>query len=101
MEHLRNFDEYNFDELMVAFIGNTLRGKISGENFDKSIASCQNLFDFSPIKVLRYTVAMLGNLRGLLFLRNFSATLKIKIDARNYFLSRWPSSKIYSQKTSK
>ena len=24
---------------MVAFIGNTLRGKVSGENFDKSIAS--------------------------------------------------------------
>ena len=29
MEQSRNFDEYNFDELMVAFIGNTLRGKIS------------------------------------------------------------------------
>ena len=41
---------------MVAFIGNTLRGKVSGENFDESIASCQNSSDFSPIKILRYTV---------------------------------------------
>ena len=41
---------------MVAFIGNTLRGKIIGENFDESIASHQNLSDFSPIKVLHYTV---------------------------------------------
>jgi len=41
---------------MVAFIGNTLRGKVSGENFDESIASCQNLSDFSSVKVLRYTV---------------------------------------------
>ena len=56
MEHLRNFDELNFDELMVAFIGNTLRGKVSGENFDKSIATRQNWLDFSPVKVLRYTV---------------------------------------------
>ena len=41
---------------MVAFIGNTLREKVSGENFDESIASCQNLSDFSPVKILRYTV---------------------------------------------
>ena len=26
---------------MIAFIENTLRGKVNGENFDKSIASCQ------------------------------------------------------------
>ena len=43
---------------MVAFIGNTLRGKFSGENFDESIASRQNLSDFSPVKVLRYTAYM-------------------------------------------
>ena len=41
---------------MVAFIGNTLRGKVSGENFNKSIVSRQNSSDFSPIKVLRYMV---------------------------------------------
>ena len=42
---------------MVAFIGNTLKRKISGENFDESIASHQNSSDFSPAKVLHYTVA--------------------------------------------
>ena len=41
---------------MVAFIGNTLRGKVSGENFDESIASCQKICHFSPINVLRYMV---------------------------------------------
>ena len=46
----------NFDELMVVSIGNTLRGKVSGENFDESITCHQNLSDFSPVKVLRYTV---------------------------------------------
>ena len=42
---------------MVAFIGNTLRGKVSGENFDESIASHQNLSDFPPSKscAIRYT----------------------------------------------
>ena len=28
---------------MVAFIGNALRGKVNGENFDESIGSRQNL----------------------------------------------------------
>ena len=46
----------NFDELMVAFIGNTLRGKVNGENFDESIASRQNLSDFYHGKILRYNV---------------------------------------------
>ena len=41
---------------MVASIGNTLRGKVGGENFDESVASRQNSSDFSPIKILRYTV---------------------------------------------
>ena len=42
---------------MVAFIGNTLSGKVSGENFDESITSRQNSSDFPPVKVLHYTVA--------------------------------------------
>ena len=46
---------------MVAFIGNTLRGKVSGENFDELIASRQNLSDFSPVKILRCTVLKLLN----------------------------------------
>ena len=58
MEHSRNFDEQNFDELMVAFIGNTLRGKVSVENFDESIANRQNSSDFSSVKILRYTVTL-------------------------------------------
>ena len=41
---------------MVAFIGNALREKVSGENFDESIVSRQNSSDFSPVKLLRYTV---------------------------------------------
>ena len=45
---------------MVAFIENTLRGKVSGENFDESIASRQNSSDFSPVKILRYTVSLLA-----------------------------------------
>ena len=45
--HVRNFDEQNFDKLIVAFIGKVLTGKIERENFDKSLAVCQNLSDFS------------------------------------------------------
>ena len=41
---------------MVAFIGNTLRGKVSGESFDESIATRQNSSDFSPVKVLHYMI---------------------------------------------
>ena len=44
---------------MVAFIGNILRGKVSVENFDESIANRQNSSDFSSVKILRYTVYML------------------------------------------
>ena len=43
---------------------------------------------------------MLGNIKGSLFSRIFPATL-IKIRARDHFLSSWPSSKIYSRKTSR
>ena len=46
---------------MVAFIGNTLKGKISGENFDESIATRQNSSDFSAIKVLCNTVYIYTN----------------------------------------
>ena len=41
---------------MVAFIGNTLRRKVSVENFDELIANRQNSSDFSSVKILRYTV---------------------------------------------
>ena len=51
MEHSRNFDE-----LMVALIGNTLRRKVSVENFDELITNRQNSSDFSSVKILRYTV---------------------------------------------
>ena len=37
-----NFDEYNFDELIVGFVVETLRGKVSRENFDKSLAIRQS-----------------------------------------------------------
>ena len=41
---------------MIAFIGNTLRGKVSGENFDESLFSHQNLSDFSPSKFALYGI---------------------------------------------
>ena len=41
---------------MVAFIGNSIRRKVSGEDFDELIASRQNLSDFSPSKVCANTV---------------------------------------------
>ena len=56
IEHVRNFDEQNFDELIVAFIGKVLTGKDWKENFDESLAVCQNSSDFSTVKVLHYTV---------------------------------------------
>ena len=39
---------------MVAFIGNTLRGKV-GENPDESIAIHQNSSQLSNVKILCYT----------------------------------------------
>ena len=56
IEHVRNFDKQNFDELIVAFIGKVLTGKIERENFDELLTVRQNSSDFSTIKVLRYTV---------------------------------------------
>ena len=32
----------NFDELLMGFIGETLREKIGRENFDESLAICQS-----------------------------------------------------------
>ena len=52
-----NFDEQNFDELIVSFIGKVLQGKIGRENFDELLAVRQNSSDFSTVKVLRYTVS--------------------------------------------
>ena len=45
---------------MVTFIGNSLRGKVSGEIFDESIANPQNSSDFYSVKILHYTVAALS-----------------------------------------
>ena len=56
---------------MVAFIGNTLRGKVIGENFDELIASRQNLSDFSPVKILRCTVLKLLALVLVILLKLF------------------------------
>ena len=55
----RSFDEQNFDELIIAFIGKVLTGKVERENFDESLAVHQNSSDFSTVKVLHYTVASL------------------------------------------
>ena len=46
--------------MIVAFIGKVLTGKDQRENFDESLAVCQNSSDFSTIKVLRYTVYVTG-----------------------------------------
>ena len=56
IEHVRNFDEQNYDELIVAFIGKLLTGKIGRENFDELLAVRQDSLDFSTVKVLHYTV---------------------------------------------
>ena len=48
MEHAQNFDEQNFDKLIVGFIGETLRGKVSRENFDESLAIAQICQTFPP-----------------------------------------------------
>ena len=54
----QNFDEQNFDELIVVFIGKVLTGKIERENFDESLAVRQNSSDFSTVEVLRYTLIL-------------------------------------------
>ena len=48
MKHTWNFDEQNFDPLVVGFIGVTLTEKISRENSDE-LAICQ-MSNFSTIK---------------------------------------------------
>ena len=57
MEHVRNIDKQNFDELIVAFIGEVLTGKIERENFDESFAFRQirQTFPLSKFCALRYT----------------------------------------------
>ena len=45
MVHARNFDEQNFDKLIVGFIGKALTGKgwkVGRENFDESLAIRQS-----------------------------------------------------------
>ena len=69
---------------MVAFIGNTLRRKVSGENFDESIASRQNLSDFSPIKILRYTVQGAG-----LLCSNLISYMAMLLRASRASLASW------------
>ena len=71
------------DGLMVAFIGNTLRVKVSVENFDKLITHCQNSSDFSIIKVLCYTVTFhfqfFGDLLFSLFTLELSHNVTIHV----------------------
>ena len=57
---------------LVAFIGNTLRGKVSRENFDESIASRQNSSDTSTIKVLYNTVTLICKVYACLILLGIS-----------------------------
>ena len=56
----QKLDEQNFEELIVAFIGKVLTGKIERENFDELLAVRQNSSDFSTVKVLRYTVVLIA-----------------------------------------
>ena len=52
-----NFNEQNFENLIVGFIKGTLREKFSRENFNESPTSyLSNSLNFSTIKVLCYTV---------------------------------------------
>ena len=46
------FNEQNFDELIVGFIGGTLRGKVSSEKFDESLAIRQS---FPPLNFVPYS----------------------------------------------
>ena len=52
MEHVRNIDKQNFDELTVAFIGKVLTGKIGR----RIVRLSSNSSDISTVKILRYTV---------------------------------------------
>ena len=47
-----NFDEHEFDELIVGFIGETLREIFSRKNFHKSLTADSS--KFSTIKLLHY-----------------------------------------------
>ena len=52
MRHAQNFEQ-NFNELILGFIGETLRENISRENFDESLAIRQK---FIKVFRLHYTV---------------------------------------------
>ena len=45
MRHTHNFDEQNFDDLIVGFIGEILRER---KHRDKLLANCQICQSFSP-----------------------------------------------------
>ena len=53
MGHARNFDEF-----IIGFIGETLRGKVSRENFDESLAIRQSFLpsNFCTIQLLAMCV---------------------------------------------
>ena len=53
------FDEHNFNELIVGFIGETLRENISRENFDESLAIRQKIHQSFPFAL--YGVTYLCN----------------------------------------
>ena len=48
----QNFDEQNFEELLVGFKGEALREEDWQENFDESLTICQIRQKFSTIKLL-------------------------------------------------
>ena len=57
IKHFRKFDEQNFDELIVTFIGKVLKGKDWKGKLWRIVRHSSNLSDFCTVKVLRYTVA--------------------------------------------
>ena len=68
---------------MVAFIGIKLRGELSGENFDQSIASCQ-ICQTIP-KVLHYTIYLL-HASTPSRQENFMDNLIILLNQQNFFV---------------
>ena len=51
------FDEQNFDEFTVVFMGKVFREKVRTANFDKLLAICQVLQNFLS-KILHYMVLL-------------------------------------------
>ena len=55
MKRTWHFDEQNFDKLIIGFIGETYACKeikVSGEDYDKSLATYQIRQTFATIKLL-------------------------------------------------